>query len=174
MDDSSRNTSAIREQDENQEQDDLASPQEDDSSFSAPLDLMPTFKPRKSNRISVLAYPSDGSHLNSAAATLSQAGSGTLPAPVPLGGGGPPSLFGSTARTGVSPSPSTTAGGGPPGMKLPPPPMKNTATGPTPVPYTKGDFRTAGIEHHWNDPPTQVRRHLFRLTGQQSNKCVLC
>ncbi|KAG0043017.1 hypothetical protein BGZ83_011932 [Gryganskiella cystojenkinii] len=170
MDLSSRNNNDIREQDEskNQDQDqdqdqDQLSPlqgsagEEDSSAFSAPLGLMPTFKPRKSNRISVLAYPSDGSHLDSAA--LSQAGSGALPAPVPLGGGGPPGLFGSGARAGVSPSPplpSSSAGGPPPGMKLPPPPMKTAVAGTTPVPYTKGDFRTAGIEHHWNDPPTQI------------------
>ncbi|KAG0285507.1 hypothetical protein BGZ97_007772 [Linnemannia gamsii] len=42
-------------------------------------------------------------------------------------------------------------------MKLPPPPMKGAGgTGPSPIPYTKGDFRTAAIDNHWNDPPTKI------------------
>lgn len=133
---------------------------EDTSSFSAPLGLMPTFKPRKSNRISVLAYPTDGgSHLNATSGTANtNISTMSLPAPAPLSGG-PPGLFGAGPGSSASPSPPPSAAGGPPGgppggMKLPPPPKKTP--GPTPVPYTKGDFRTAGIEHHWNDPPTQV------------------
>ncbi|GJJ67871.1 hypothetical protein EMPS_00217 [Entomortierella parvispora] len=128
---------------------------EDTSSFSAPLGLMPSFKPRKSNRISVLAYPTDGSQLSATSAGSNANTSTTsLPAPAPLSGG-PPSLFGAGAATppGSSASPPPSAMGG---MKLPPPPMKTAGTGPSPLPYTKGDFRTAGIEHHWNDPPTQI------------------
>ncbi|KAF9369815.1 hypothetical protein CPC16_004160 [Podila verticillata] len=34
--------------------------------------------------------------------------------------------------------------------------MKGAANPVAPVPYTKGDFRTAEIVNHWNDPPTQI------------------
>lgn len=34
--------------------------------------------------------------------------------------------------------------------------MKGAGTGPSPIPYTKGDFRTAAIDNHWNDPPTKI------------------
>jgi hypothetical protein len=36
-------------------------------------------------------------------------------------------------------------------------------TGPSPIPYTKGDFRTAAIDNHWNDPPTKVLVWFFFL-----------
>lgn len=134
----------------------------DTSSFSAPLGLMPTFKPRKSNRISVLAYPTDGSHLNATSeASKTNISTTSLPAPATFSGG-PPSLLGAGAGSSASPPPSA-AGGPPGGMKLPPPPMKTHGTGPSPLPYTKGDFRTAGIERHWNDPPTQACLFFFFL-----------
>ncbi|KAF8923231.1 hypothetical protein EDD21DRAFT_369629 [Dissophora ornata] len=128
-------------------------PTYDPSTFMGPMSSVPTFKPRKSNRISVLAYPTDGSQppVPAKSPATPPSGAGTIPAPQPLGG--PPGLFGSGATPGLSSTPTP-----PPtlGMKLPPPPMKNAGSGPAPVPYTKGDFRTAGIVNHWNDPPTQI------------------
>ncbi|KAG0205618.1 hypothetical protein BGX28_002777 [Mortierella sp. GBA30] len=170
-------SSAIREEDENETQDntqpawtlgsspdsqamDLAPPATyDPSSFSAPLNAMPTFKPRKSNRISVLAYNTDGGQASLPSESTTPGGGETgrgspsLPAPHPIGGG-PPGLFGSSVPgTSATPSPPP---GGPSGIRLPPPPMKNPGSAPAPVPYTKGDFRTAEIVNHWNDPPTQI------------------
>ncbi|KAF9206565.1 hypothetical protein BGZ49_002234 [Haplosporangium sp. Z 27] len=119
-------------------------PTYDPSAFSAPLNEVPTFKPRKTNRVSVLTYSTQDSQPTS---DTSPSGVGDLPPP-PVGG--PPSIFGSSAAG----SPGTTPAPG--GIKLPPPPMKDTKSGQAPTPYTKGDFRTAGIVNHWNDPPTQI------------------
>ncbi|KAF9361971.1 hypothetical protein BGX26_008143 [Mortierella sp. AD094] len=131
---------------------DLAPPPTyDPSAFSAPLSALPTFKPRKSNRVSVLTYSTDGSQSTTPATTSNSppppGGAGTLPPPQL---GGPPSVFGSSATgpSGTTPPPG--------GIKLPPPPMKGAGSGPAPIPYTKGDFRTAEIVNHWNDPPTQI------------------
>jgi hypothetical protein len=104
-------------------------PTYDPSAYSAPLNGTPAFKPRKSNRVSALAYSSDG--------TPPESQSG-----VPPGRSGSPAL---------PPLPA----GGPPGMKLPPPPMRTTETAAAPAPYAQ-DFRTAEIVNHWNDPPTQA------------------
>ncbi|KAF8942126.1 hypothetical protein BGZ47_006801 [Haplosporangium gracile] len=133
----------------------------DTSSFSAPLSAppLPTFKPRKNNRVSV-AYPPPTTSTG-ASESVSTGGLPTTATSLPLAGGGPPGLFGSS-RPGASPSPppgAVVAAGGPPpagGMKLPPPPMKAAGTGPSSIPYTKGDFRTAAIDNHWNDPPTKI------------------
>ncbi|KAF9193153.1 hypothetical protein BGZ51_004125 [Haplosporangium sp. Z 767] len=151
-----RSNAVQQENEEGSPQDqDLSSLQPlDSSSFSAPLNTLPSFKPRKSNRISVMAYNIDGSQppLPPKSPNTPPGGPGTLPAPVPQGG--PPSLFGSGGpSSSVTPPPPA---GGPAGIKLPPPPMKQHGTGPAPVPYTKGDFRTAEIVNHWNDPPTQI------------------
>ncbi|KAF9174441.1 protein transport protein S31 [Mortierella sp. AD011] len=106
---------------------DLAPPPTyDPSAFSAPLNALPTFKPRKSNRVSVLSYSTDA----------------TTP---PMTSNSPPPA---TGPAGTTPPPG--------GIKLPPPPMKGAGSGPAPIPYTKGDFRTAEIVNHWNDPPTQI------------------
>ncbi|KAI1318840.1 hypothetical protein EDD11_005686 [Mortierella claussenii] len=132
-------------------QDQAPPPTYDPSAYSVPLGALPAFKPRKSNRVSVLAYPTDGSQPPTSSSS-SPPGPSVLPAPQPLGG--PPGLLGSSApEASVTPPPPA---GCPPGMKLPPPPMKTAGTGPAPIPYTKGDFRTAEIVNHWNDPPTQI------------------
>ncbi|KAF9987336.1 hypothetical protein BGZ65_004094 [Modicella reniformis] len=127
-------------------------PTYDPSVFSAPLNPTPAFKPRKTNRVSVLAYPTDGSQPSmpvKSPSTPPPGGTGALPAPRPTGG--PPSLFGpSGAGSPATPPPPAS------GIKLPPPPMRNVETGSPPVPYTRGDFRTAEIVNHWNDPPTQI------------------
>ncbi|KAG0317415.1 hypothetical protein BGZ99_006305 [Dissophora globulifera] len=137
-------------------------PTYDPSSFPATLTAMPTFKPRnKSNRVSVLAYPTDGSlpdpKLSTPPSVASPPlGASTLPGLV--GAGGPPSLFGAGAKSAAG-SRATTPTGGSLGIKLPPPPMKGpTGAGAvTPAtPYTRGDFRTAEIVNHWNDPPTKI------------------
>ncbi|KAF9573255.1 hypothetical protein EC968_008893 [Mortierella alpina] len=147
---------------------DLAPPATyDPSSFSAPLNAMPTFKPRKSNRISVLAYNPDGAPATTSlespsSATETGRGSPSLPAPHAIGGG-PPGLFGSSRSGGLAtPSPPP---GGPSGVRLPPPPMKNAGSAAAPVPYTKGDFRTAEIVNHWNDPPTQIFEKKMQTEG---------
>ncbi|KAF9960522.1 hypothetical protein BGZ72_006747 [Mortierella alpina] len=149
---------------------DLAPPATyDPSSFSAPLNAMPTFKPRKSNRVSVLAYNPDGAPTASSSSSVPtsnapEAGreSPSLPAPHPIGGG-PPGLFGSSRSGGLAtPSPPP---GGPSGVRLPPPPMKNAGSAAAPVPYTKGDFRTAEIVNHWNDPPTQIFEKKTQTDG---------
>ncbi|KAF9117162.1 hypothetical protein BGX27_000011 [Mortierella sp. AM989] len=127
-------------------QDQAPPPTYDPSAYSAPIDALPTFKPRKSNRVSVLTYPADGSQSPAPAAT--SGGTSNLPPPLQ---GGPPSVFGSSA-VGSSVTPPPASGG----IKLPPPPMKGIGSGPAPVPYTKGDFRTAEIVNHWNDPPTKI------------------
>lgn len=130
---------------------DLAPPPTyDPSAYSAPLDAVPAFKPRKSNRVSGLSYPADGAQL-----PVQSPGTppgGALPAPRPTGG--PPSLFGpSGAGAPATPPPPPGASSG---IKLPPPPPTKAETESAPVPYTKGDFRTAGIVNHWNDPPMQI------------------
>ncbi|KAG0270475.1 hypothetical protein BGZ95_001678 [Linnemannia exigua] len=133
----------------------------DPSSFSVPLNApLPTYKPRKNNRVSV-AYPPPNS-TNTSSSTAQAGGvpaesTGGLPTTaLPLAGGGPPGLFGS-CRPVPSPPPPGPIGPSVGGMKLPPPPMKGAgATGPAPIPYTKGDFRTAAIDNHWNDPPTKI------------------
>ncbi|KAG0217243.1 hypothetical protein BGX33_011121 [Mortierella sp. NVP41] len=162
MDVSNRNNK--EEQDINNNEATDTMPTYDPSSFSAPLNApLPTFKPRKTNRVSV-AYPTTTSPPNSTttAATKTTAESTGLPTtslPLAGGGGGPPGLLGSS-RPGASPPPPPGTVGPPPlaagGMKLPPPPMKTAGTGPAPIPYTKGDFRTAEIVNHWNDPPTKI------------------
>ncbi|KAF9542549.1 hypothetical protein EC957_001842 [Mortierella hygrophila] len=133
----------------------------DTSSFSAPLGAppLPTFKPRKNNRVSI-AYPPPSSPTG-ASESVSTGGLPTTATSLPLAGGGPPGLFGSS-RPVATPSPPPGAAGG---MKLPPPPMKGVGTGPSPVPYTKGDFRTAAIDNHWNDPPTKI----FEKTAKKDN-----
>ncbi|KAF9933741.1 protein transport protein S31 [Linnemannia zychae] len=125
----------------------------DVSSFTAPLGALPlpTFKPRKNNRVSV-AYPT--STTISPAARLPDAYLTAEGLPLPIGG--PPGREDpngtrASLSTPTPPAPSPTGG-----MKLPPPPMKNAGTGPAPIPYTKGDFRTAAIDNHWNDPPTKI------------------
>ncbi|KAF9904147.1 hypothetical protein EC991_002982 [Linnemannia zychae] len=135
----------------------------DASSFSAPLNApLPTFKPRKTNRVSVAYPPPTTSATTTSPSSTTEATAGLPTTALPFAGGGPPGLFGSS-RPGASPSPppptGTTVGpplGGAGGMKLPPPPMKGAGTGPAPIPYTKGDFRTAAIDNHWNDPPTKI------------------
>ncbi|KAG0338447.1 hypothetical protein BG000_003950 [Podila horticola] len=138
------------EQDDNGQDDTLAPPTFDPSSFNASLNApLPTFKPRKSNRVSVLAYSTEPN---------TSTGPSKSPPPTQLPSlphGGPPSLFGIHGASSPSPPPAN-PGGPPPGMKLPPPPMKGAANPVAPLPYTKGDFRTAGIVNHWNDPPTQI------------------
>lgn len=140
------------EQEGNGQDDTLPPPTFDPSSFNASLNTpLPTFKPRKSNRVSVLAYSTEPN---------SSTGSSKSPPPTQLPSlphGGPPSLFGIHGASSPSPPPAN-PGGPPPGMKLPPPPMRGAANPAAPVPYTKGDFRTAEIVNHWNDPPTQVKR----------------
>ncbi|KAH7030308.1 hypothetical protein BKA57DRAFT_226484 [Linnemannia elongata] len=125
----------------------------DTSSFSAPLGAppLPTFKPRKNNRVSVSYPPPTTSSPTGASESVSTGELLTAATSLPLAGGGPPGLIGSS-RHGATPSPPPPAGG----MKLPPPPMKGAGTGPSPIPYTKGDFRTAAIDNHWNDPPTKI------------------
>lgn len=109
-------------------------PTYDPSAYSAPLSGTPAYKPRKSNRVSALAYSADGTQPeNQSGVPPGRSGSPVIP---PLPAGGPPP-------------------GGPPGMKLPPPPMRTTEKAAAPVPYNK-DFRTAEIVNHWNDPPTQA------------------
>ncbi|KAF9896952.1 hypothetical protein BX616_006453, partial [Lobosporangium transversale] len=133
-------------------QDPVPPPTYDPSTFSAPIDAVPTFKPRKTNRVSVLAYPTNDDSQGSTSTpitTTARSDSPSLPAPHQFGGG-PPSLIGSSLTSVTPPPPS-----GASGIKLPPPPTKSLGTGPAPVPYTKGDFRTAEIVNHWNDPPTQ-------------------
>ncbi|KAF9578999.1 hypothetical protein BGW38_004933, partial [Lunasporangiospora selenospora] len=143
----------------------------DPSAFQAPLNTLPTFKPRKTNRISVLAYPAtsptpDG-RSSSTLPTIApgrNGGNGTSSLPAPLASSGPPSLMGAPASVpGAPATPPPPAGIPPPplaagGKSLPPPPpmRASAASDAAPQPYTRGDFRTAGIVNHWNDPPTKI------------------
>ncbi|KAF9430908.1 hypothetical protein BGZ94_002406 [Podila epigama] len=140
----------------------------DTSTFNSPMATIPTFTQRKSNRASVLAYSVNG--------TQPQVpGPSTSPSTgLPLSAqGGPPSLFGASGTSTPSPPSSQNTSGGPPpaagGIKLPPPPMKGTDNPVAPIPYTKGDFRTAEIVNHWNDPPTQIFQKKTSNTGTEAH-----
>ncbi|KAG0232204.1 hypothetical protein BGW42_008328 [Actinomortierella wolfii] len=137
-------------------------------------------KPRKSNRISVLAYPTYPTDSSATSDASPLGGAGTISPPLatsspglPLPsqnsrlGGGPLGLHGSRVGSGLplQPSPSPTPSPKPP---IGPPPRAGAApanladlppsasTTPAPAPVRKGDFRNAEILHHWNDPPTKI------------------
>ncbi|KAG0370722.1 hypothetical protein BC939DRAFT_441176 [Gamsiella multidivaricata] len=148
-----------------QAQDLAPPPTYDPSAFSASVDALnalPTFKSRKPNRVSVLAYPTDGSQPSLPTKSTSTPPGGVSTLPAPIAQGGPPALFGSSGA-GASTTPPPPSGGSP-GIKLPPPPMKNPGNGPAPIPYNK-DFRTAEIVNHWNDPPTQIFKKASQTEG---------
>ncbi|KAG0258465.1 hypothetical protein DFQ27_004621 [Actinomortierella ambigua] len=134
-------------------------------------------KPRKNNRISVLAYPTTTTPPPPGAGTVSPPLATSSPGlPLPSQGsrigGGPLGLHGSRVGSGLplQPSPSPTPSANKPPLAPPPRASGTTAAAPvnladlppsastTPAPPTapKGDFRNAEILHHWNDPPTKI------------------
>ncbi|KAF9975216.1 hypothetical protein BGZ73_001198 [Actinomortierella ambigua] len=133
-------------------------------------------KPRKNNRISVLAYPTTTTPpplVTGATSPPLATSSPGLPLPSQNSriGGGPLGLHGSRVGSGLpmQPSPSPTPAPNKPPL-APPPRAGGAATAPgnlTDLPHSasttpalpaapKGDFRNTEILHHWNDPPTKI------------------